>query len=74
VTDEEPPGVEEFVEHLMKCRGADAALVGDTGVDLTPHVEMLLANGWTWAGQETIGGKRVRYLVHSTTDQGTRNS
>lgn len=53
---------QELADHLKDCRGVGAVLAGDTGVDMTPTVEMLLADGWTYAGTEYVAGKRIRYL------------
>lgn len=52
----------DLLDHLVTCGNVKGAIVGDEGVDMTPVVVELLAQGWEWGGQETIGGKRVRYL------------
>lgn len=51
-----------LVDHLRECRGVKAAIVGDTGVDMTATVQKLIAAGWTYDGTEYINGKRIRYL------------
>lgn len=51
---------DDLARHLAE-RGVAAALVADG--DATAVVQQLLADGWTFEGEETAGGKRVRYLV-----------
>lgn len=63
MTDGSGAAAQNLVDHLKRCRGVKAAVVGDTGVDMTPTVESMLAAGWTYGGVEYIGGKRIRYLL-----------
>ena len=53
----------ELAEHLTACRKVDAAIVGGMGVDMTPTVERLIAEGWEYNGTEYVAGKRIRYLT-----------
>lgn len=54
-------GADELAKHLAECRGVAAAVVADG--DATAVVHQMLADGWTYHGEEVVEGKRVRYLV-----------
>jgi hypothetical protein len=53
----------DLAAHLDECRTVDALIVGDAGVDMTPILQQMIDEGWTYGGTEYVAGKRVRYLT-----------
>ncbi len=64
----DPDPATALAEHMRDCRGADAAIVMQSG-SADPVIASMLADGWTWtngteaASTERMNGKRIRYLT-----------
>lgn len=54
--------LDAFVDHLKRCRGVGGVVAMDRGVSSDPTVAKLIAEGWTFEGEERLMGKRIRYL------------
>lgn len=62
-----------LAEHMRDCRGAQGAIVMQSG-SADPVIADMLAAGWTWtngteeASTERVNSKRIRYMNASPTE------